>query len=99
MGWSCYKHEWDIGSPGWDAHMEELCARRVKTHNDWGIDDVICPKCYEDLARQHKELYLILGELVNAVNIQDEMDITDAISCAEFILEEYKEEDQYEIRK
>ena len=68
MGWGCYKHEWDAGSPNWQAYLENLCNERLaRDHKDWGRDSEICPKCFEELEAERDRLKALNAELLAAL--------------------------------
>jgi hypothetical protein len=71
MGWGCYKHEWDEGSADWEAHAEKLCNERLKTHDDWGRDGAICPKCYLE---ERAETKTLIEKLANALGFYADKD-------------------------
>ena len=68
MGWGCYKHEWDAGSPNWQAYLENLCNERLaRDSKDWGRDAQICPKCYEEMEAERDRLKAVNAELLEVL--------------------------------
>ena len=64
MGWGCYKHEVDAGSPNWDARMRELCDLQLGNRPlTWGRDGEVCPFCYEELVAASDKMIRALLEI------------------------------------
>ena len=68
MGWGCYKHEWDAGSPNWQAYLENLCNERLaRDRKDWGRDSEICPKCYKEMESERDRLKEVNAGLIETM--------------------------------
>lgn len=89
MGWGCVKHEWDAHSYAWREHVEKMSDERIKTHKDWGRDEEICPKCWEDIQKQNEELYHVIKELVDAIGIENADEVVFFRGRAKAILDKY----------
>ena len=74
MGWGCYRHEWDRGSPAWKNKVAEITPEDCVP---WGRDEEVCPACHEEVLIENEKLRKSLANFIT------EQEIVEALSPPE----------------